>query len=73
MNTENALLGLILAGTGLCLAYFWAEIARRKQDRARAAATTAEQPTAVKRPFCVRRIDRTPQRQANTPDRQQAA
>lgn len=35
MNSENALLGLILAGTGLCLAYFWAEIARRKQKRTR--------------------------------------
>jgi hypothetical protein len=35
MNTENALLGLILAGTGLCLAYFWAEILRRKQNRTR--------------------------------------
>ena len=35
MNTETVLLGLILAGTGLCLGYFWVEITRRNQDRAR--------------------------------------
>jgi hypothetical protein len=35
MTADNVLLGIIIAGIGLCGAYFWAEIARRQRDWAR--------------------------------------
>jgi hypothetical protein len=73
MNTENVLLGLILAGTGLCFAYFWAEIARRKQDRTRAESTPRGLPTAVKRASGVALTGHSPQRRAKSPGRQEAA
>lgn len=51
MTSENVLFGLILTGMGLCVAYFWAEMALRKQDRARSETGLAAPPTAIKRLF----------------------